>query len=117
MTKTRISIAMLLALALNLTFLPALLTLLHPRGRPEAAGLPGAAAVDRFLLRRRSWVLGAMAVLAAMAAAVVTFADVLHRLAFGAEEAVDERGFSDPGRPDERDSDSLLEVRRQQRES
>ena len=65
-------VGMLLALALNLTFLPALLTLLHPRGRPEAASLPWAAAVDRFLLQRRAWVLGAMAVLAAMAALAVT---------------------------------------------
>jgi hypothetical protein len=63
---------MLLAFALNLTLLPALLTLLHPRGRPEAAGLPWAAAADRFLLQRRSWVLGAMAMLAAMAAVAVT---------------------------------------------
>ena len=65
-------VGMLLALALNLTFLPALLTLLHPRGRPEAAGLPWAGEVDRFLLRRRAWILGAVAVLAAVAIIAVT---------------------------------------------
>lgn len=65
-------VGMLLALTLNLTFLPALLSLLHPRGRPEAASLPWAAAVDRFLLQRRPWVLGATAVLAAISAVAVT---------------------------------------------
>jgi len=63
---------MLLALLLNLTFLPALLTLWHPRGRPEAAGFTWAGAVDRFLLRRRRWIVAAAGVLAVGAAAAVT---------------------------------------------
>jgi hypothetical protein len=53
---------MLIALALNLTLLPALLTLLRPRGEPRPVGYVWAAACDRFLLRRRAWVM-ALAVL------------------------------------------------------
>lgn len=63
---------MLLALLLNLTLLPALFTLLHPRGRPEATGFAWGVAADRFLFRRRAWVLGTAGVLAAVSAVMVT---------------------------------------------
>jgi len=56
---------MIIAIALNLVLLPAGLTLLRPRGEPEPIGFRRAAAIDRFLLRRRGWVLGAAALLAA----------------------------------------------------
>ncbi len=63
---------MLLALLLNLTFLPALLTLLRPRGRDEAAGFAWGTVVEQFLVRRRGRVLAATAVLAVVSAAWVT---------------------------------------------
>jgi hopanoid biosynthesis associated RND transporter like protein HpnN len=55
---------MVLALLLNLTLLPALLGLLRPPGERRAVGFARAAAVDRFLLRRRRPVIGVAAVLA-----------------------------------------------------
>ena len=55
---------MIIAIALNLVLLPAGLTLLRPRGEPEPVGFRRAVAIDRFLLRRRSWVIGAAALLA-----------------------------------------------------
>jgi hopanoid biosynthesis associated RND transporter like protein HpnN len=44
---------MLIALVLNFTLLPALITLLRPPGEPEPVGFVGAARVDRFLVARR----------------------------------------------------------------
>jgi len=55
---------MIIAIALNLVLLPAGLTLLRPEGEPEPIGFRRAAAVDRFLLRRRGWVIGTAAGLA-----------------------------------------------------
>jgi hypothetical protein len=55
---------MLVAITLNFTLLPALLTLLRPGGEPEPIGFRRAAPLDRFLLQRRAWVLGAAAVAA-----------------------------------------------------
>lgn len=46
-------VGMLIALALNLTLLPALLTLLRPRGEQRAVGFAWAAPLDHLLLRRR----------------------------------------------------------------
>src|SRR5207245_3158727 len=50
--------------------LPAGLTLLRPRGEPEPIGFRRAAVLDQFLLRRRFWVIGAAALLAAMGIAL-----------------------------------------------
>jgi hopanoid biosynthesis associated RND transporter like protein HpnN len=57
-------VGMLLALILNLTLLPALLTILRPKGEPRAIGFAGAAPLDRFLLRRRLGVMAASLILA-----------------------------------------------------
>lgn len=46
-------VGMLIALALNLTVLPALLVLIQPRGERLAVGFHRLAAVDRFLVERR----------------------------------------------------------------
>ncbi len=46
-------VGMLLALFLNLTLLPALLTIFRPRGEKRPIGFAWAGPVDRFLLRRR----------------------------------------------------------------
>jgi len=46
-------VGMLIALALNLTVLPALLVLIRPRGERRPVGFHRLAAVDRFLLERR----------------------------------------------------------------
>lgn len=48
---------MIFAILLNLTFLPALLTLLKPKGEPEPVGFAWAAPIDRLLLDKRRWVL------------------------------------------------------------
>ncbi|MFZ5790504.1 MAG: MMPL family transporter [Pseudomonadota bacterium] len=48
---------MAITLVLNLTLLPALLAVLKPGGQPRDMGYGWAASVDRFLLRRRRWVL------------------------------------------------------------
>ena len=57
---------MLIAVLLNLTLMPALLTLLPPAPEPEPAGFAAAAALDRALLRHRGTVL-AVAALATVA--------------------------------------------------
>jgi uncharacterized protein len=62
---------MIVAIVLNLVLLPAGLTLLRPEGEPEPIGFRRAAAVDRFLLRRRGWVIGAAAALAAAGIALL----------------------------------------------
>ena len=62
---------MIIAIALNLVLLPATLRLLRPRGEPEPIGFRRAAAIDRFLERRREWVVGAAAVLAAVGLALL----------------------------------------------
>ncbi len=61
---------MIIAIVLNLVLLPAGLTLLRPRGEPEPIGFRRAAVLDQFLLRRRFWVIGAAALLAAMGIAL-----------------------------------------------
>jgi len=62
---------MLIAIALNFLMLPAGLALLRPRGEPEPVGFARAAPLDRFLLERRTWVIGAAAVLAAACLALL----------------------------------------------
>lgn len=57
---------MIIAIALNLVLLPAGLALLRPPGEPQPIGFRRAAPVDRFLLERRQWVIGAAAILAAV---------------------------------------------------
>ncbi len=54
---------MLIALVLNLTLLPALLTLFHPHAEPKNVGYAWAAPLDRFLLRHRRRVLGVALIL------------------------------------------------------
>ncbi|HVB17788.1 MAG TPA: MMPL family transporter [Stellaceae bacterium] len=55
---------MIIAIVLNLTLLPAGLTLLRPRGEAEPVGFRWAAPLDRWLLQRRGWVAAAAAVVA-----------------------------------------------------
>ena len=55
---------MIIAILLNFLLLPALLTLLRPRGEPEAIGFRRAAPLDRFLLEKRRWVIAAAALMA-----------------------------------------------------
>jgi hopanoid biosynthesis associated RND transporter like protein HpnN len=62
---------MIIAIALNFVLLPALLALLRPRGEPEPIGVRRAAPLDRFLLERRPWVIGAAALLAAACLALM----------------------------------------------
>ncbi|MBV8650720.1 MAG: MMPL family transporter [Alphaproteobacteria bacterium] len=57
--------SMIIALVLNLTFLPAALKLLRPPGEPHPVGFAWAAAIDDFLLRRRLPVMVVAAVVAA----------------------------------------------------
>lgn len=57
-------VGMLLALVLNLSLLPALLTILRPKGERRPVGFVRAAPVDRFLLRRRTPVLAVSVLLA-----------------------------------------------------
>lgn len=57
-------VGMLLALALNLTLLPALLTILRPTGERRPVGFARAAPVDRFLVVHRRAVLAVTAVVA-----------------------------------------------------
>lgn len=63
---------MVIALLLNLTLLPALLSLLDAPGFKEAGGFEWAAPLDALLVRRRRWVFAACALLAAVCAAMVT---------------------------------------------
>ena len=55
---------MVIAIALNFLFLPALLALLRPRAEPEAIGFAWAAPADRFITARRAWIVAAAAALA-----------------------------------------------------
>lgn len=64
---------MLVAVVLNLVLLPALLTLVRPRGEAAPVGFGWAAPIDRLLLRRRRWVLTGAAVLAAVSFALLPF--------------------------------------------
>jgi hopanoid biosynthesis associated RND transporter like protein HpnN len=57
-------VGMIMAIVLNFLLLPALLTLLRPRGEPEPIGFRRVATLDRFLLQRRGWVIGAATLLA-----------------------------------------------------
>lgn len=65
-------VGMLIALALNLTLLPALLTLLRPRSEGREVGFPRMAPVDRFMHTRRAPVIAAAAILAIASIAVLT---------------------------------------------
>jgi hypothetical protein len=62
---------MLIAIALNFLLLPALLTIVRPRGEPEAIGFRRAAPIDRWLIERRQWVIGGAALLAAVSIALL----------------------------------------------
>jgi hopanoid biosynthesis associated RND transporter like protein HpnN len=62
---------MIIAIALNFVLLPALLALLQPRGETEPIGVRRAAPLDRFLLERRRWVIGAASLLAAACLALM----------------------------------------------
>lgn len=63
---------MIIAFLLNITLLPALLTLSHPPSEPEAIGFRWAAPLDHFLLRYRHPVLVAMCGLALIATIIAT---------------------------------------------
>ncbi len=67
---------MIIALLLNLTLLPALLTLLRAGAQREASGFRWGRDADRFLARRRRWVIAATVALG------VGFAAALPRLRF-----------------------------------
>jgi uncharacterized protein len=58
-------VGMIIGIALTFSLLPALFTLLRPRGEPAPIGFRRAAVLDGFLLRRRRWVIGGAALLAA----------------------------------------------------
>jgi uncharacterized protein len=62
---------MLIALALNLTLLPALLGLFRTGGFKEAGGFVRAEPLDRILIRRRGWVMAAAGVAAVASAAAL----------------------------------------------
>jgi uncharacterized protein len=62
---------MLLALVLNLTLLPAMLTILRPKGERRPVGFAAAAPLDRFLVRRRMPVIAVSLLLAAGCLAVM----------------------------------------------
>ncbi len=64
-------VGMLLALLLNLTLLPALLTILRPRGERRPVGFARAAPLDRFLLVHRRPLIAAAAALALACLAVL----------------------------------------------
>jgi hypothetical protein len=64
---------MLIAFSLNITLLPALLTILKPGGEQAPIGYRWAAGLDRFLVRRRIGVIAAAGVLAVGAAALLPF--------------------------------------------
>jgi hypothetical protein len=64
-------VGMLIALALNLTLLPALLALLRPKGETRAVGFAALAPLDRFLLARRGQVLAVAALVALGGAAAL----------------------------------------------
>jgi hopanoid biosynthesis associated RND transporter like protein HpnN len=64
-------VGMVIALALNLTLLPALLTLFRAGGFKEAGGLASAAPLDRLLINRRGWVMAVAGCVAALSAAAL----------------------------------------------
>jgi hopanoid biosynthesis associated RND transporter like protein HpnN len=64
---------MIIAIALNFLLLPALLTLLRPRGEPEPIGFRHAAPLDHWLIERRRWVRAAAALLAIGSLALSSF--------------------------------------------
>ena len=64
-------VGMLVALALSFTLLPALLTLLRPKGEPRPVGLAWAAPLDALLVRRRRAVIAAACLVAAGALALM----------------------------------------------
>jgi hypothetical protein len=64
-------VGMLIALVFNMTLLPALLTLLRPKGEARPVGFASLALFDRLLVERRRAVLIAAAVVAAAAAALI----------------------------------------------
>lgn len=66
-------VGMLLALVLNLTLLPALITILRPRGEPRPVGLLRAAPVNHFLLRHRIAVVTIAALLGIAAIGTLPF--------------------------------------------
>ena len=65
------SAGMLIAVTLNFTLLPALLTLFRPNGETASVGFAAAAPLDRWLLRRRRRVMAAAGVVAAAGLALV----------------------------------------------
>ena len=62
---------MIVAVVLNLVLLPALVTLLRPPAEPDLVGFGWAAPIDRFLLRRRRWVITGSGLLAAICIALL----------------------------------------------
>jgi uncharacterized protein len=64
---------MIIAIAMNFLLLPALLTLLRPRGEPEPIGFRHIAPFDRWLIERRRWVIGGAALLAAGSIALLPY--------------------------------------------
>jgi hopanoid biosynthesis associated RND transporter like protein HpnN len=62
---------MIIAILLNFVLLPALLTVLRPRGEPEPVGFRMLAPLDLLLLRRRRWFLAGAALLAAACLALL----------------------------------------------
>lgn len=66
-------LGMFVALALNLTLLPALITLMHPKPPPETGEQPLLEKLDRFILGRRRLVVGASAGAALVSAALLPF--------------------------------------------
>jgi hopanoid biosynthesis associated RND transporter like protein HpnN len=62
---------MLIAIVLNFLLLPALLAVLRPRAEPEAVGFTRLAPVDRFLKKRRGWVIAGAALLAVVCLALL----------------------------------------------
>ena len=64
---------MIIAIAMNFLLLPALLTLLRPRGEPEPIGFRHIAPFDRWLIERRRWVIGGAALLAAGCLALLPY--------------------------------------------
>ena len=62
---------MVIGIALTFSLLPALFTVLRPRGEPAPVGFRRAAPLDRLLLRRRRWVMGAALLLAAASLALM----------------------------------------------
>ncbi|MEI7610637.1 MAG: MMPL family transporter [Rhodospirillaceae bacterium] len=64
---------MLIAAALNFTLLPALIKLFRPTGEAASVGFAAAAPLDRWLLRRRRWVMAASALVALVSLCCVPF--------------------------------------------